>query len=215
MALVPSSSNRWGLNEIMKLPPRLSDDMLASLQSIVNTPVEDPEPCTPEYLSKALMGMDAVLPRQGKDAVTGAVMMKTYTAKLSKFPKGAIAHLWNKSVEQCEWFPTVAECLRMANEWVDGARMLVHARSVAASRINRERDHRFNDAIEALKAGTMSQADVDKLPEAWRKIAVEKGYLWHLKDGTYRPRPNTWGMTAEQLEHHRAMVDQLREEGLL
>lgn len=185
------------------------------LREIVERPIEGPEPCPPDYLNKALMGMLAVLPRSGKDAATGAVMMTTYTKKLGKYPKGAIGHLWNKSIEECEWFPTIAECIRMAEEWVSDSKMLIHARSVAVSRINRERDYRFNDAMEALKAGTMSQAAIDALPDSWRKMAVEKGHLWHLKDGTYRQRPSTLGMTAEQLEEHRAMVARLREEGLL
>lgn len=210
-----SSNNRLALADLTRLPARLSDDMLAKLQEIVERPIEHPEPCTPEYLSKALMGMLAVLPRSGKDSTTGAVMMKTYAAKLGKFPKGAIAHLWNKSIEECQWFPTIAECISMANEWVSEAKTLIHARSIAASRISREQQLRFEDAMVALRQGKMTQDQVDALPDLWKRHAETAGHLWRLKNGEYRARPDFVWMTEERREEQAKMVARLREEGLL
>lgn len=215
--MVPSSSfsDVISLRTIRNLPARLDDGMITQLQAVIDMPMPEKVPVSSDYVNKALLAMMAVLPRQGKDSTTGALMVDQYCRKLGQYPKGAIDHLWRESVDRLKWFPTVAECKEIIAEWVSQSDMLGHAKSIAASRINRERDFRFRDAMDALKAGTMPQEQVDALPEPWCKMAVEQGYLWNLKDGTYRPRPNTWGMTPEQLEAHRAIVDQLRAEGLL
>jgi hypothetical protein len=189
--------------------------MMSQLQALIDMPIPEQVPVSSDYLNKALMAMIAVLPRQGKDAATGALMVDQYVRKLGKFPKGAIDHLWSASIDRLKWFPTIAECNEIVSEWQSRAQQLVHAKSMAGSRIAREKQARFESVMEALKAGTMPQNDIDALPDAWRKMAVDKGYLWLLKDGSYRQRPNTCGMTAEQLEAHQAMVAGLREEGLL
>lgn len=210
-----TSSEVWGLKEVTSLPDRLDDGMMDSLRAVISCPIPAVEPVTPEYLDKALLAMLAVLPRQAKDAVTGAAMMKQYVLKLGKHPKGAIDHLWSKSIDRLKWFPTVAECNEIISEWVSRAQELKHAKSIAESKIAREKDLRFRDALDKLRSRKASQEDVDAYPERWKAYAAEQGFLWKLKDGSYLIRPETLDMTMEELEAHRARVAKLREEGLL
>lgn len=189
--------------------------MVEKLKAVIACPIPEIEPVTPDYLNKALMAMLAVLPRQGKDAATGAMMVKQYVLKLGKHPKGAIDHLWSASIDKLRWFPTVAECNEIIGEWVSRAQELKHAKSIAESKIAREKDFRFRDALDKLRAREADQADVDAYPERWKAYAAEQGFLWKLRDGSYLIRPETMDMTPEELEAHRARVAKLREEGLL
>lgn len=189
--------------------------MMESLNAVISCPIPAVEPVTPEYLDKALLAMLAVLPRQAKDAVTGAAMMKQYVLKLGKHPKGAIDHLWSKSIDRLKWFPTVAECNEIIGEWVSRSQELKHAKSIAESKIAREKDLRFRDAIDGLRKRTISQDDVDAFPDQWKAHAAEQGYLWRLKDGTFLIRPDALGMTEEELTAHRERVAKLKEDGLL
>lgn len=189
--------------------------MIASLKAVISAPVPEQAPCPSDYLNKALVAMMAVLPRQGKDAVTGALLFDQYARKLGKHPKGAIDYLWSTSIDRLKWFPTIAECNEIAGEWVSRAQELKHAKSIAESKIAREKDLRFRDALDMLRSRKASQEDVDAYPERWKAYAAEQGFLWKLKDGSYLIRPETMDMTVEELEAHRARVAKLREEGLL
>lgn len=189
--------------------------MIESLKAVIACPTLEPDACTPDFLKKALMAMLAVLPRQGKDAATGAIMVEQYVRVLGKMPKGAIEHLWRESINRLRWFPTIAECKEIAGEWVSRAQELKHAKSIAESKIAREKDFRFRDAIDGLRKRTVSQADLDGLEDKWKAYAAEQGYLWRMKDGSYLIRPETMDMTGEELSAHRERVAKLREDGLL
>lgn len=189
--------------------------MIESLKAVIACPTPEPENCPPDFLKKALMAMLAVLPRQGKDAVTGALLVDQYVRVLGKHPKGAIEHVWRESINRLKWFPTIAECKEIANEWVSRAQELKHAKSIAESKIAREKDLRFRDAVDKLRARAVTQAEVDDFPDQWKAYAAEQGYLWRLKDGSYLIRPDTLGMSEEELLAHRKRVADMKEAGLL
>lgn len=210
-----TSSAVLGLTEIRSLPERLDDGMMSQLEAVISRPAVQPEPCPAEHLQKALMAMMAVLPRQGKDAATGTVMIKQYLLKLAKHPKGAIDHLWSASIDRLEWFPTVAKCNEIIAEWTSRAAEQRHAKDIAGSRIKREKQARFDDAMRALQKGLLGQAEIDALPDKWKRHAVTAGHLWLLKNGEYRARPAFLWMTDDQVEEQRRLVAQWQEEGLL
>ena len=210
-----SSSNVLGLREIRTLPERLDDGMMRKLEAVISCPIIQPEPCPPQHLDKALMAMMAALPRQGKDAVSSAVMLRQYVLKLAKHPKGAIDHLWSASIDRLKWFPTVAECNEIIAEWTSRAAEQRHAKDIAGSRLKREKQARFDDAMRALQKGLLSQAEIDALPDKWKRHAVTLGHLWLLKNGEHRARPAFLWMSDEQVEEQRALVAQWQEEGLL
>ena len=210
-----TSKGSLGLREIRNLPERLDEAMMDQLRAVIACPIPEIEPVTPDYLNKALMAMLAVLPRQGKDAATGAMMVKQYVLKLGRHPKGAIDHLWSASIDRLKWFPTVAECNEIISEWVSRSQELKHAKSIAESRIAREKDLRFRDAMDKLRAREADQAEVDDYPDQWKAYAAEQGYLWRLKDGSYLIRPDTLGMSEGELLAHRKRVADMKEAGLL
>lgn len=224
LPLVPASNPKAGslkvyeglsLREITALPERLDDGMITGLKAVISAPVPEQVPCPADYLNKALVAMMAVLPRQGKDAVTGALLFDQYARKLGKHPKGAIDYLWSTSIDRLKWFPTIAECNEIAGEWVSRAQELKHAKSIAESKIAREKDLRFRDAIDLLRTRRATQEDVDAYPEKWRAYAAEQGFLWRLKGGTYLIRPDTLDMSPEELLEHRKRVAKMKEDGLL
>lgn len=188
---------------------------MGQLQAVIDCSAPEHSPCDPEHLNKALMGMMAVLPRQGKDATTGALMVEQYIRKLGNHPKGAIDYLWSKSIDRLKWFPTIAECNEIVAEWMLRAKTIVHAKSIASSKIRHENDLRFRDMVDRLRARQVEQGAVAGLPDAVKRQAVEQGYLWLLKDGTYLIRPDTIDMDDDQKEAHRMRVAKLREDGLL
>jgi len=115
LPLVPASNPKaallrayegLSLREITALPERLDDGMIASLKEVISAPVPEQVPCPSDYLNKALVAMMAVLPRQGKDAVTGALLFDQYARKLGKHPKGAIDYLWSTSIDRLKWLST-------------------------------------------------------------------------------------------------------------
>ncbi|WP_333837947.1 hypothetical protein [Novosphingobium sp.] len=189
--------------------------MMQKLEAVISCPAIQPEACPPQHLDKALMAMMAALPRQGKDAVSSAVMLRQYVLKLSKHPKEAIDHLWSASIDRLKWFPTVAECNEIIAEWTSRAAEQRHAKDIAGSRIKREKQARFEDAMRSLRKGELSQAEIDALPDKWKRHAVTAGHLWLLKDGAYRARPDFLWMSDEQVEEHRQLVAGWQAEGLL
>lgn len=215
MELWPTCSAKLGLAEIRNLPERLDETMMANLQEVMRFPIPEHEPCPKDFLDRALTGMLANLPRQGKDTASGELMMETYRRKLQKHPKGAIAYLWSESIERLEWFPVIAVCNQFIAEWTAQTQGLKHAKDAAKSRYLREKDLRFRDAMDDLRHRSVDQAKIDAMPQEWKDHAVAQGYLWHLTDGSYLACPSTIGMTEEERAAHRARVDKLREDGLL
>jgi len=214
-ALSLNSSAVLDLQAISRLPARLDDGMMASLQQVLDCPIPEQVPVSSDYLSKALMAMIAVLPRQGKDAATGALMVDQYCRKLGKHPKGAIDHLWSASIDRLKWFPTIAECNEIAGEWIARSQNLRHAKSIAGSRIRRENQDRFDDAMRNLRMGKLSQVEIDALPDAWKRYAENQGHLHLLRDGSYIARPSSIWATDEVLAEAREQLAKAREDGLL
>ncbi|MCW1985580.1 UNVERIFIED_ORG: hypothetical protein M2348_001312 [Sphingomonas sp. R1F5B] len=185
------------------------------MSEVITAPIPEQAPCSTDYLNKALVAMMAVLPRQGKDATTGAILFDQYARKLAKHSKGAIDYLWSTSIDRLKWFPTVAECNEIIAEWTSRAAEQRHAKDIAGSRIKREKQARFDDAMRALQKGQLSQPEIDALPDKWKRHAVTAGYLWLLKNGEHRARPAFLWMADAQVEEQRALVAQWQEEGLL
>lgn len=158
--------------------------------------------------------MQANLPRQASDAISGEIKTETYRQVLGEWPEVAIEFLVNHSIRTCRWFPTIAECLAILDGWhrADGWH---RKREAIRSRVGAETSLRFDEAMDALRMRTMAQDAIDALPDRWRKIAAERCYLWALRDGRFIVRPDTVGMSDEALAAHRASVAALQEDGLL
>lgn len=129
----------------------------------------------------------ASLPKRNSDDVSGELMTRAYRGKLGAFSAAQIAFLWDAVLERCQWFPSIAECLTILAEWErDDAAVKLQER--AKTMVFWERQSRFDATMAKLAAGECDQADIDALPESWRRVAETRGYLWLNKDGSYTLR---------------------------
>lgn len=131
--------------------------------------------------------MSATLPRRASDEVSGELMLEVYRRKLVGYPRKAMTYLFEQSVERCQWFPTIAECLAIIGEW-KRADQHTARRDIACARVGSEKQARFDEAMAALASGQMAQEQIDALPLRWKKIASERCLLWWHNDNTFTLR---------------------------
>lgn len=162
--------------DLMSLPARLSDTLLARVEAIATAALPALSPCDETYFGRTLRAMDAALPKRSADDVSGELMLAVYRRRLGETPREAMNYLFNRVIDTCRWFPTVAECLEILAGW-ERSDELTQRRNMARSRVFTEKETRMREAMAALFAREMPQAEIDRLPEYWRKIAVERGYL--------------------------------------
>lgn len=162
--------------DLMSLPARLSDTLLARVEAIATAALPALPPCDETYFGRTLRAMDAALPKRSSDDVSGELMLAVYRRRLGETPREAMNYLFNRVIDTCRWFPTVAECLEILVGW-ERSDELTQRRNMARFRVRNEKEVRLSEAMMALAGRQMPQAEIDRLPEYWRKIAVERGYL--------------------------------------
>lgn len=185
-------------------PARLDDAQLARLEAIARAPLAPLEQVDPEHLVQSLAVLDASLPRRRSDFASGRLMLAAYRRKLGAMPREQIDFMCNAILEQCEWFPTIAECLRIAGGWTraDAAR-----KARAIDLIRREDHLRMIEAHRRLRHDPdITQAEVDGWPLHWREAAAapamnllhrDADRLHQIKRRALPPPPATQGEPAD------------------
>jgi len=159
---------------------------MAALVAFVDEPVPEQILCDQGTAERAIKGMMSVLPRQSKDGAAGPLMVETYVRKLTRQPRGAVEFLWSRSVDTLRWFPTVAECLEIIAQWSPPATDLARVKSIADSRIRRERELRFADICAAVVRGEMTVDAVSALPDQVKRILDARNLIRMGRDGEVR-----------------------------
>ncbi|PXW75964.1 hypothetical protein C7451_106128 [Blastomonas natatoria] len=162
------------------MPATLSDDQMAELAMIARSPACALPPVDPKRFAKIMGSMAAVLPKRNVDDATGEAMLKIYHRMFGHQPEPALAFLAKQAIATCKWFPTIAECNEILAKWKRPA----DPRQGAREQIAEEMQARLDRDIAALRAGRVTQADVDAWPPRWRQIGITQGYL--DADGTLR-----------------------------
>lgn len=160
---------------------------LADCQAIVAAGVPPlPQP-NPEYFAKVLRTLLAVLPRRAADEMSGELLINAYRRKLGTMPDAQITFMADQALERCKWFPTIAECVEIAGEWVRNDRPMREYRR-ASMRVQAELMSRYDALMSDLAGRKLSQKQIDGLPERLKEAAFTYGYL-HRAEGvwTYRP----------------------------
>ena len=98
--------------------------------------------------------------------------------------------------------------------WRDGHTLRANSSDVGQI-VEREVRLRFEGVMDALERRAMSQAEIDALPRRYKLIAVERGTLRALNDGSYVAWPDASMMGEDELQAHRERVQQLIADGLL
>lgn len=144
--------------------------------------IDTPEVATLTQLSRHLEFLAATLPTKALDEEGGKKRVSVYARILGDLSNGALAYMARKACETLHWFPTPRQCLDILREYRDPAT----DREKALMLCHRFWQGRFEDFIAALKAGTATDEDVDSVPDQWRSIAMEQGYLrWIAEEQRY------------------------------
>lgn len=203
----------WDL-DLTGVKGRLDDTMLAKVQAVAKSPLPALSPCDEPYFLKCLRTMKASLPRRLIDDVSGELMAETYQQALGGKPKRAIGFLAAEAIKRCQWFPTIAECLTILAEWErnDPASQIKAKAEVLA---RGEMQARLGDVLKVLERRDMPQAEIDALPDQWKRVAAEKCLLWAWPDGRFTVRKDIEKMDPEaaeaERERNRVMFAEWRE----
>ncbi len=200
--------------DLAALPARLDDTMLAKMRELAVAPIPPLKSFDEGVFFEKIAVLQANLPHRAADEVSGAVRAETYWRVLGGRPAIAIEHMVAAALKRCQWFPTIRECEALLDEWVrnDG---WSRKRAAVGQIVEREVRLRFEGVMDALERRAMSQAEIDALPRRYKLIAVERGTLRALNDGSYVAWPDASMMGEDELQAHRERVQQLIADGLL
>jgi hypothetical protein len=177
--------------DLTTLPERLDDTTLARVKAIASSPLPPPIPCSDPHLSKCLRIMLSVLPRRNADDVSGELFVAAYQRKLGHLPDAAVSYITDKAMEQCRWFPTIAECLELLSGWrrkdVYTERQIQARLRVRAEREAREADERAFERRD--RSADLTQEQVDNMPPHVLRLGVACGAIIRSEDGSHTPRP--------------------------
>lgn len=170
--------------DLDNLPERLDDRQLAMVEAMAAEPLPTLPPCDERHFVKCLRAMLAVLPKQNTDDLGGELFVELYRRQLGEYPREAISYMVERVTAKCRWFPTIAECLEVLQNWRRNDDAVMRQRK-AQSLAFRERDARRTEQMG--EAEPMTQEQVDSLTPSLRRIGLSLGYLVAGEDGTIRP----------------------------
>lgn len=170
---------------LQDLPDRLDDRTLALVEEIARLPAPPLVPVGEQHFNQCMRTL-TVLPSRDDDELTAKLRLALYRQHFGHLPAEAWSFLVKHATMECRFFPTPAECKAILDRWSrkDGP---WRAHQLAQTRARQERQARFDDTFARFREGTITQQEVDQLPERWKRIAATQGYV--REDGTYRLRP--------------------------
>lgn len=170
--------------------PRLDDRRMAELEAVANEPLPRPVPCDAAHFAKCMRSL-SLLPSRADDETKGELRLAIYQRMLGNHPNAAISYLVERALAELNWFPSPKQCLDILADWREPVSEERRRRDIACNLIAGERAMRFEDAMNAMAARELHGEALDRLPERWKLIAVEKGYLRLAPDGfMVRNEPN-------------------------
>jgi hypothetical protein len=172
--------------DLMSLPHRLDDSTLAMVRAIASAPPLVLPSCPDRHFSQCLRIMLAVLPKRVSDDLSGELFVSAYQRQIGNHPQGAISFLADTATRECQWFPTIAECLAIIERWQQPH--CLSPRGILANRILIEqRAIRDKDARDLAMAQRkpMTQSDVDGMSETLLRIGIAGGWIKRRDDGRH------------------------------
>jgi hypothetical protein len=165
---------------------RLSDEQLAGAMAIATMPLPPLATADAQFLDRCLR-MLTTLPRRRDDEVTGKLRVRAYELAIGAYPRPALEFLIAEALRTCRFFPSTSECVDILGRWERNDEALRSRRSAELA-VRREQQARFDQAMRRLSAEACDQAEIDALPERWKRMAETYGFLWREDDGSYVPR---------------------------
>lgn len=145
-----------------------------------NTRQVEPK-ATPDQVAKHVGFLAATLPSKAVDEEGGKMKLAVYIRFLGEYSNDALAYLSEQACRTMDWMPTPHQCLQI----LKGYRKPVTPRDMAGLLVHKWAAEQFEGWLSQVKAGEITQADIDGAPEKWRRVAAEQCLLRRLDDGTY------------------------------
>lgn len=174
---------------------------LAQAKQIASAPLPVLVACSDQHFDKCFRVLLAALPKRNSDDVSGELLIRAYIGKLGGYSDEQISFLCDRVLERCEWFPSIAECLKILAEWKrddDALRLQERAKSW----VFWDLQARFDEAMQALASGDYTQEQINALPTQWKRVAETRGHLWLNDDGSYSARKPGTAPVRHLLEDH-------------
>lgn len=144
-----------------------------------------PQPATADQLVDCLETMEANLPRQRMDDRSGQIKANTIASVLAEHSGEALAFLTYEAIRRLRWFPSVRDCLDILAEY----RRPEPDQQVALRLCQDYQTEKFDRWFASLRAGR----EVGDVPDQWKRIAIERGALRRLADGSIVIRATYYG----------------------
>jgi hypothetical protein len=170
------STNSLAAKPIIRLPETFEE--AKALRVWADAQDDRPRPASVLQITKHLTFLAATLPSKAVDDETGKMRVAVYSRILGDFSNEALAYMARRACAELQWFPTPRQCLELLQEY----RRPSTEKDEALSLCHQFWQGKFEDFIFNLKNRACDQETVDAVPQQWRLIAVEQGFLRYLAD---------------------------------
>jgi hypothetical protein len=150
-----------------------TEDECRALEAWAKSTTSDPARASIEQISRHLEFLAATLPSKNVDEHTGKLRFAVYYRMLGGYSDAALSFMSRKVCEQFDWFPTPHQCLEILSEY----RAPTSPQGLALSYCAQFWNGKLDDFLSALSDRRCTEEMVDAVPDRWRRIATEQGYL--------------------------------------
>lgn len=124
--------------------------------------------------------MEATLPSQNADIEKGKAKLVVYVTLLRGFSDDALGYMAVEACKTLKWFPVPAQCLDLAR---------AYRAPVGEKEATLRLCHDFaQNSFERWMDNIVEGQPIGDVPEQWLRIAVERGTLRRLTNGSFVSR---------------------------
>jgi hypothetical protein len=164
----------------------LSDEQFRDIAAFADAPQPVPARIDREEFARLMAVTSATLKLRPSADGEGEIKLGVFFRVLGDVPAHNLRRAFNQALRECEWFPTPAALLKMA-EGHTAEEITLHQR---ARFLARERRQRIGEDI--LGRIEKHEADLADAPARLIDIAIARGWVFRKRDGTaaYRTAEN-------------------------
>lgn len=167
--------------------PTSDEECRALREWAQHAPVAPPQPATIEQLAEHLKFLAAALPSKNVDDINGKMKASVYAALLGGYSNDALKFMARSACATLDWFPTPRQCLDL----IAAYRPPVSDQETALRLCQDYSNDQFERWYGNVKAGQ----PIGDVPEQWMQIAVERGAMRRLSNGSFVSRALYYGPT--------------------
>lgn len=161
-------------------PPQTDEECRALKEWAETLPPHREEPATDAEIIRHLKFMGASLPAQAVDTEAGKQKLVVYVTLLRGFSDAALGHMAMTACSTLRWFPVPAQCLDLVRDYRG---------PVSEKESTLKLCHDFaQNSFDRWMTNVSEGQPIGDVPEQWLRIAVERGPLRRMADGSFVSR---------------------------